>query len=424
MSISIQSPEELQRRLSLLQLQVNRLFEITQAINDNTPKNTLFGLYKTAITWELSIPRFVLFIRSEEQGWECPSWADIDEQLLSVFPFEKVEHLERNTKINIEDDALLREFEFVVPVLHKEYAIAYVLLGGGNLESRADIFETLRFVSAVTNVIAVAIENKRLFKRQLEQEKLRRELELAVQVQNMLIPKNAPKNDRFEIAGIYQPHKGVGGDYYDFWEIDDDIAFCIADISGKGIAAALLMSNFQASIQSLIHRGGMHVRDFIEQLNMRVLRTTKGEKFITFFIARYNYTHRRLLYVNAGHNPPIMFNNGQIHRLDKGCTVLGAFNKLPHVEYGCLYLDDDALFLLYTDGLTDLQNNGGAYFDDHFLENFIRENQSLPVSELNNSLLAHANRFKEQQEFPDDISFLSARIFVNAVPPKNANLSK
>lgn len=412
MSISIQSPDELHRKLSLLQLQINRLFEITQAINNNIHKPDLFKLYKDTLTWEMRIPKFALFIRDENQQWECPTYAGVEESLLQQLPLHRVEHLERNAKIDMEDDPLLREFEFVVPVQHKDYSIAFVFLGGGALANRDDLYDTLRFISATTNVIAVAIENKRLFKRQLEQERLWRELELAVQVQNMLIPKNPPKNSRFEVGGIYQPHKGVGGDYYDFWEIDDDVAFCIADISGKGIAAALLMSNFQASIQSLIHRGGMHVRDFIEQLNTRVLRTTKGEKFITFFMARYNYTHRRLLYINAGHNPPIMLSDGKIQRLDKGCTVLGVFNKLPAIEYGCLYLEKDALFLLYTDGLTDLKNDSGAYFDDTALEDFLHENADTPIPELNDRLLAQANLFRGEQEFPDDISFLSARVFV------------
>lgn len=414
MSTSLPSTDELLRKQSLLQLQINRLLEITQAINNNFSKTDLFKLYQTTLTWEMRIPKFVLFSRNEEDhGWECTAFAGVPEALLTTHPIERIRDIERTMKLEIDDHPLLREFSLVVPVHHKEYAIAFVLLGGDGLDDRDDLYDTIRFISTITNIIAVAIENKRLFKRQVEQEKLKRELELAVQVQNMLIPQNLPPNERFEIAGIYQPHKGVGGDYYDYWELEnDEIAFCIADISGKGIAAALLMSNFQASLQSLLPRSGMHVRDFTEQLNQRVLKTTKGEKFITFFMARYNYTHRRLLYINAGHNPPLLYHKGEIQRLTKGCTVLGAFKKLPSFEYGCHYLEDDAFFLLYTDGLTDLRNDHQQFFDDTALEQFVRTQSHLPVRDFNDALLQRANDFRQTQEFPDDISFLSARIFV------------
>ncbi|MCH2043574.1 MAG: PP2C family protein-serine/threonine phosphatase [Saprospiraceae bacterium] len=406
--------ELLEHKLSLQQLQINRLLEITQAINNNFSKTDLFKLYQDTLSWEMRIETFALYTRITDE-WECVASAGLGETLLDMDITNYFSRFTRSTKVAEPDHPLLREFEFVIPVHHKTYPIAFAFLGEDLFSGkRDDIYETIRFISAITNVIAVAIENKRLFKRQLEQERLNRELELAVQVQNMLIPNNTrlPKNEEYEFSGIYQPHKGVGGDYYDFLEVGDrEISFCIADISGKGIAAALLMSNFQANLQSLVHRKYLSVRKFTNRLNTLVYRATGGEKFITFFIARYHLKKKRLRYLNAGHNPPLMYSKGKIHRLDQGCTILGAFSKIPNVEFGEIYLDDDALFLLYTDGLTDLQNEEGEYFDESHLERFLQEYNHLDVGTLNSTLMSVIHKFKGENDFPDDISVLTGRIF-------------
>lgn len=421
-NIKLQSREEiLETKLSLQKLQFNRVLEITQAINDNISIADLFTMYKGLLTWEMRIKKFVLYTQKDEE-WHASTSAGIEEEDLENDISEYLPHYHRRQSIHEEDHPLLRHFSVVIPVYHKEYAIAYCFLGSDTLnDTDSQGYDPISLISAITNIIAVAIENKRLFKRQLEQERMRREMELAAQVQNMLIPKDLPKNKDYEFAGIYQPHKGVGGDYYDFFEVGSgEVVFCIADISGKGMAAALLMSNFQANLQSLVHRKYLSVRKFTNRLNSLVLRTTKGEKFITFFIARYHIRKKRLRYLCAGHNPPFMFSQGKIQRLDKGCTVLGAFPKIPAIEFGEIFLEDDALFMLYTDGLTDLQNEQKEYFGDEKVEQFILENGHLPVQDFNAKLMEQVNDFRGEMEFPDDISVLTGRLFANV---KNVDVS-
>jgi sigma-B regulation protein RsbU (phosphoserine phosphatase) len=406
--------EQLEHKLSLQQLQINRLLEITQAINNNFKIADLFRIYKDILTWEMRIKKFALYTRFED-SWTCVAHAGIEENLLRQNIESYLPNFHRPGKVEYPEHELLSGFSIVIPVLHKKYPIAYTFIGENLIDYDEDVYEPIRFVAAITNIIAVAIENKRLFKKQLEQERLKRELELAVQVQNMLIPGVLPRNTEFEFDGVYHPHEGVGGDYYDFIELGErEMAFCIADISGKGIAAALLMSNFQASLHALINRKYLTVIEFANLLNERVLKTTKGDKFITFFIARYHKTKKRLLYLNCGHNPPIMMMNNQIHRLDKGCTVLGAFKKLPGIEWGEIHLTSDAFFLLYTDGLTDLRNENGDFFDENRVIDFVKENEKLSVNNFNKLLLERLDVFKGELGFSDDISFLSAKIFVSA----------
>jgi sigma-B regulation protein RsbU (phosphoserine phosphatase) len=406
--------EMLETKLTLQKLQFNRVLEITQAINDNFPIADLFNLYRGLLTWEMRVKKFGLYTRTDGV-WTCSSSAGIEKEDLAVNIEAYLPTYQRRQSINDPEHQLLQHFSMVIPVYHKDYAIAYAFLGSDLLEdSDSSGYAPVSLISAITNIIAVAIENKRLFKRQLGQERMKREMELAIQVQNMLIPSELPNNEQYEFSGIYQPHEGVGGDYYDFFEVGSgEVAFCIADISGKGIAAALLMSNFQANLQTLVHRKYLSVKKFANRLNALVLRTTKGDKFITFFIARYHVRKKRLRYLCAGHNPPFMYHKGKVERLDKGCTILGAFPKIPNIEFGEIFLEEDALFLLYTDGLTDLQNEEDTYFDDDKVADFLVENKDLPVKEFNDKLMTEVNEFKGSRHFPDDIAVLTGRLFVD-----------
>ena len=407
--------EVLGTRLALQKLQIKRLLEITQAINNNISNKDLFDMYRNTLSHEMQVGGFAFFVFQDGE-WTCATTVGISDEIarLPINGELLAQHSRPNRIKDEEQDPLLREFDFILPVFHKKQALASVLLREIKADSE-DLFEFVQFIAALTNIVAVALENKRLFKRQLEQERLKRDVELAVQVQNMLIPSHLPSNENYAFAGVYQPHEAVGGDYYDLIKIsDDDIAFCIADISGKGVAAALLMANFQANLHALIHRTNIHVKKFIEELNAAVLRTTKGDKFITFFIARYNLSQRRLRYLCAGHNPPLLFSDGKIQRLDKGCTILGIFDKIPKIEMGEIYLDKDAFILLYTDGLTDLSNKANEYFDEEKLVQFISQNQDCGVAEFNSRLMAKVHEFKGENDFPDDISLLTGRIFVPA----------
>ena len=362
--------EALERELNLKQLQINRLLNITQAINNNVSADGLFNMYKSFLSWEIGVKKMALYVRDEDD-WACASSIGIKEDLLKL---DVSSHFEKYTRLNNVEDAehpLFKQFDVAIPVRHKENPIAYVFIGGFSEEE--DMYNKVQFITTITNIIAVAIENKRLFKRQLEQERLKREMELASEMQRMLIPTNMPSKPGYELASIYKPHYGVGGDYFDFIEFDDGkIVFCVGDISGKGVAAALLMANFQANFHTLINKRTA-LDAFIRDLNTSVNLITQGERFITFFIAEYDTEKQALRYVNAGHNPPVLVNDGEMHLLNKGCTILGSFPELPEIEVGCVPLEGEAIVLSFTDGLTDLQNEKGDYLNEEMLYSFVRD---------------------------------------------------
>ncbi len=403
----ISNMDLLERELYLKTLQIKSLLYITQSINRNVSSEELFKIYTHTLGFELQIPRMALFFNIDDR-WQCVTSKDLENEISTFDLSSELIEFDRIQTLSEDVHPLLQQFDIVIPIFHKEEPIAFSFIG--EIEDNDAAYEKMQFISTITSIIAVAIENKRLFKNQLEQEGLAREMELAIQVQNMLIPSDFPINDHYELDGRYKPHHGVGGDYFDFFERDDDLLFCIADISGKGVAAALLMSNFQANLRALISKKLDPVA-FIKDLNQSVLKITKSEKFITFFIGRYCKKDQKLTYVSAGHNPSILLMNGKVQRLSKGCTILGYFDEIPAIEVGEVFINDEALLFTYTDGLTDQTNNSGETFTLELLEQFLIKNAHLPVHDINEKLMTHIELFRESIAYTDDIALLTCKIY-------------
>ncbi|MEM9821178.1 MAG: PP2C family protein-serine/threonine phosphatase [Bacteroidota bacterium] len=403
--------ESLERSLHLKQLQINRLLTITQAINNNVSAQGLYDMYNSFLSWEMGVKKMALYVMSDGM-WKCISSIGISAELTHLDISDRLPNYQRLK--NIEEDRdhpLISNFDVVIPVMHKKSPIAYTFIGGFDRDE--DMYNKVQFITTITNIIAVAIENKRLFKQQIEQERYKREMELASEMQGLLIPSFLPSGKNYELASVYKPHLGVGGDYFDVVEFDEDIiAFCIADISGKGIAAALLMSNFQANFHTLIkERSDLDI--FVRDLNESLFRITQGEKFLTFFVAEFNKKTRVLEYINAGHNPPVMVMQNEAHLLKKGCTILGSFNEIPEIEVGRVTLEEEALILTFTDGLTDIRNDDGTYFSEDLLKAFALENRRLGAEAFNDQLMAKIEEFKGKEKYPDYIDILTCKINKN-----------
>ncbi|MBK8628330.1 MAG: serine/threonine-protein phosphatase [Saprospiraceae bacterium] len=399
--------EKLEKELSLKQLQIKSLLTITQAINDNVSADGLFNMYKSFLSWEMGIEKMALFVTDGEE-WECTAAINFEkkrtEKMVPLLLIHKRLHTIKN-----DDHILLEGFDIIIPVFHKDVPIAYAVIGG--IKEKEDLYNKIQFITTITNIIAVAIENKRLFKKQIEQERYQREMELASEVQQMLIPEIWPVESKFAISKIYKPHFNIGGDYLDYIRFDDDrFAFCIADISGKGVSAALLMANFQAMIQSLIFQY-RDLETFVFALNQSVYRITKSDKYITFFVAEIDLKHKTLKYVNAGHYPPILKMNGSLIRLDKGCSFIGAFEKLEKIKEEKINLEPGAMIVSFTDGLPDLRNKDEEYFGDSYLEIFVDENCEMSPESFNQKLLEEIDDFRGENEIADDIAVLTCKIY-------------
>ena len=205
----------------------------------------------------------------------------------------------------------------------------------------------------------------------------------------------------------------VGGDYYDFIPINkNQFLICVADVSGKGIPAALMMSNFQASLRTLL-RQTPNLREIIEALNFQVMENAKGEKFITFFAAIYDLQLKTMVYVNAGHNPPLLVKaDGEIMLLEEGSMVLGAVPELPFINEGFLTNLDDFLLFLYTDGLTETVNESEKDFGQESLMQYFANpaNRVKDLSTIHQDIIVALDAHKGRNPYHDDITILSCRV--------------
>jgi sigma-B regulation protein RsbU (phosphoserine phosphatase) len=207
------------------------------------------------------------------------------------------------------------------------------------------------------------------------------------------------------------PHDLVGGDYYDYIPINkNQFLICVADVSGKGIPAALMMSNFQASLRTLL-RQTPNLQEIVEALNYQVMENTKGEKFITFFGAIYDISLKTMVYVNAGHNAPILLDkkNG-IRLLEEGSTVLGAMNPLPFLNEGFITDLEEFTLFAYTDGLTETVNENGVEFGQQALIDYFEKNKQKDIRTIHQDIIVALDGFKGRNSYRDDITMLTCRV--------------
>jgi phosphoserine phosphatase RsbU/P len=392
-------------------LKLSVLLDVTKAINSNLSTTELLNIYEDTLKNKLNIGKLVLFL-NEGGEWKKLCQYGIEKEIsMSI-----VQHLQTITEIStaqMHGNVLDKEFEIIIPVFHKDNALAYVLIGdldNDRLEVSPAI-KHLPYIQTITNIIIVAIENKQLARKAIQQAAYQKELELASEMQQMLFPDNLPNNKEIHADAMYLPFDTVGGDYYDYFEInEDEVMFCMADVSGKGIAAALLMSNFQANLKVL---GPVikNLDELIEILNAKVEKSSKGEKFITFFLGRYNKKTRRLSYVNAGHNPPILYNGEDILLLEKGSYGLGMLEEMGQIVIGNTVLKNNSFIVCYTDGIVDAENAENEYFGPERLQKLVTDFKTLSVDDINKTILLNLMEFKGPKNFNDDFTLLTIKFF-------------
>ncbi|MCG8389658.1 MAG: PP2C family protein-serine/threonine phosphatase [Cytophagales bacterium] len=397
----------LQNKYHLKELELNALLEITQAINNNMPEKSLYKIYDFTLRANLNIKKLALYVYDEQ--WACKvNYGTV----MSCFetPLDTdFTQLRKVTPIECRKD-VFGEFDYVIPVSHKTTILALVFVGDIEMESEEMQNSSTRFIQALSNIIVVAIENKKLARQQLEQEALRKELEIASDVQQFLFPEDLPYGMHLKVEASYLPHDRVGGDYYDYIPINkNQFLICVADVSGKGIPAALMMSNFQASLRTLI-RQTPNLKDIIEELNYQVLENAKGEKFITFFAAIYDHKLKTLVYVNSGHNPPVLITNDKVTLLEEGSTVLGAMNPLPFINEGFITDLDEFLLFGYTDGVTETENEEGEEFGLERLTDYFQENGRQDLRKIHQDIIIELDNFKGKKGYRDDITMLSCKV--------------
>lgn len=389
-------------------LELKALLEITQAINENQSETVLVNIFKFTCLVHLEIKSLILYV-AKEDVFDRKISHGVKGNVPTSLRIDQVEdHKETGQLlIQLSDEYSFDELETYLPVYHKDKMLAILFLKRKSTETQLD----LDFTQALANILVVALENKRFARKQLQQEVLNREVAIASQVQQMLFPASLPNTEKLKAKVTYYPHSMVGGDYYDLIRKSEDrVYFCIADVSGKGIAAALLMSNFQAALRTLL-RSDADFSTIIHQLNYTLIENTKGERFITFFLGEYDYKTKRLRFVNAGHNPPILCweKKNESELLEAGTTILGAFDELPFLEVGERSDLDEFTIHLYTDGLTEAMNPQEEEFGEERFRRYVDAHLGVNPEDFHRDFFAQMQDFTQNVPLRDDLTLLSLR---------------
>ena len=397
---------------SVKDIKLNALLEITKAINNNVSTAQLLDIYQEILENKLKVGKLVLFSFTTE--WTCILKYGVNKEYNHlVFEPELLDIKEIET-ISFTKGNLSQKFEIVIPVYHKQTPLAFVLLGDID-EKKIEMSSAIKhlpFIQTLTNVMIVAIENKKLYKSSIQKATIQKELELAQGMQKLLFPTDLPHTEEIEMSAFYLPHQQVGGDYYDLiWINEVEFVFCLADVSGKGVAAALLMSNLQAALRVLL-KYTQNLTEIVIDINQLICDNAKNEKFITLFIAKYNIGSRKLTYINAGHNAPILFNNhNQMVFLDKGCSLLGIVNPLQFLENETLLVSAQSILFAYTDGLTDTVNSKDDNLSIKEIENILSIHKNATSDNINVAMMKYLGEFKGEMPFTDDIAMLTCKFF-------------
>ncbi|HET6463712.1 MAG TPA: SpoIIE family protein phosphatase, partial [Candidatus Krumholzibacteria bacterium] len=295
-----------------------------------------------------------------------------------------------------------------VPIAAPDRLLGVALLGqkrSGVVYGRADgeLLETFG------EQLALVIENTELVKSMVEKERLKSEVLLAREIQRALLPASPPRHQGVELHGQMVSSTEVGGDYYDYFALDDErIVIAIGDVSGKGIPAAMLMASLQAVFKNRALKGGLAPAALNQELNEYLIDHAKPGQFATFFCGVLDLSRSTLTFSNAGQCPALLSTRGFIDRLGNGGMVLGA-SRLHRFHEGTVAFQPGDLLFLYTDGVTEQHDAAGQEFGEDRLVQFIRANRNLPPDELQNALLSTITSFGEGRRDDDLTSVIALR---------------
>lgn len=304
--------------------------------------------------------------------------------------------------------------QLLLPLSIKGKLLGFVSLGPKKSEEPYSGTD-LKLLQSVATQTGLALENSQLTAviaaDAAQRERLNRELEIAREVQERLFPQTLPPIAGLDYCGACRPAQGVGGDYYDFLALPDGrLGIAIGDVSGKGIAAALLMASLQASLRSQAISGPAELDTLMRNVNRLVYEASASNRYATFFYAQYHPPMRRLDYVNAGHNAPMVFRrDATVVRLEDGGPVVGLLRNAPY-QRSSVMLQPGEILLLFTDGISEAMTAGNEEWGEERLIEAMKECDALPAAEIVRTLLAAADKFVAGAKQYDDMTLVAVKV--------------
>jgi len=412
--------QEVNRRLDKKIQELNTLFDIGKELNSTLDREKIINLLSYAVMGEMLINHCLIFVQDNgkmrlamSKGHK--SSAELtqfeDKNLLTLLAeIREPIHL----KLGGHTEPLFTHFQqagyrVIVPMRIQNQTKGVLAIGERITKAEFQDYD-LEFLSTLGNEAMICLENARLFEETLEKQRLEEELALAREIQQNLLPQECLKLERYDIDAINVSSLQVSGDYFDCIQLNSDkICLAIADVSGKGMGASLLMANLQAVLHALIEPDAL-LTEVAGKINNLIHRNTHYDKFITFFFGILDLKKNTFTYVNAGHNPPIWLRkNDKVELLEKGGLILGMMPNLPY-QQETIPLEPGDWIVMFTDGVTEAVNAADEEFEEKRLIEVVRANKDKSASVMKDQILVAVREFSVGQAQGDDVTLLALKV--------------
>lgn len=394
----------LNQNLSSKIQQLKSLFELSKEFNSNIlNKENILKLLNFSLLGNFGIRDYAIISKDKnEQLYLLKENKNIN---IEDFDIEILNTINRPYMLGQENEneflnsLYKKNFELLIPTVNEGKTDNIIILGK-KLTQKPYSESDLEFLESIVNLSVLSIENSMLFDEFLDKKKIESELKIAREIQIALLPKQIPPVKDYEITATNIPALHIGGDYFDVIKLNDNkVALIIADVSGKGTPASLLMSNIQSAVHSylkLYDEENFDLEGVTGKINELIYENTPPEKFITFFWGILDINTHEFEYINAGHNPPFVLKNAEeVQLLDKGGFMIGIMDTGVIYEKGKITLDEDDVLIFYTDGVTEAQNDLKEEYGDEnlisFVKNIRNESPKKILGEITDSITAFAN---------------------------------
>ncbi len=391
--------------------ELNTLFDLSKDFNMMVDRDEIVRVFKFAMLGQMLIRKF-FFILEHEGEREVAGRSGINRELTDA-EMDKLFALDEDL---VEVD---RDLEKEVPFLREQEIKALIglkfqnekigLVGvGARANGEKYSSSDYNFLRSLGNLALLSVQKTYLLEERIEKERLEEELNIAKSIQQGLLPDPIPQTDKLDIAATNISSQQVGGDYYDILETPDkNLLFAIADVTGKGIPAALLMANLQAMLHLLLPID-ITLADASGRVNEIIYENTPSDKFITFFWGLFNPDNSVFRYVNAGHNPPLLFRKGTdaVEELEAGGLILGAMPSMTPYEEQTVTIQSEDVLVFYTDGVTEALNpDETEEYGEERLVQCIQKHRDQSADKIMGAIAEDVNDFAKEVQY-DDITLI------------------
>ena len=422
-SLMVEELRQANRDLDAKIHELNTLFDLSQEFNATVDRERIVNVLSLGLMGQLLVNRYLLLLKRTTAGessgdgqahrFETIAAKGVRDADLEQALVERLCGLKDLLLLQGADDDEAAAWEgltrrglvLALPIRHQGNTCGVLCLGP-KMTGRPYGTDDADFLAALGNLAYVSIQNSLLVEEQLEKERLEEEMRLARGIQEGLLPRTIPTVEGLQVAALALPSREVGGDYYDVIDLTDDrLLLAIADVTGKGVPASLLMANLQACLHTLVPME-MGLEEATGHINRVICGNTGADKFITYFHAIYHAADGRVDYVN-GHNPPMLVRaSGSIELLEKGGLLLGVLKGMPY-ERGTVVLQTGDVLAMFTDGVTEAMSPDGEEYGEERLEALLRAHREGSAQAILDAVRADIRVFTEDpDERSDDITMI------------------